>query len=190
MSVAKAGIITTLNARTSVLASANPIDSKYNPKKSVIDNINLPPTLLSRYFCVLSRSRFDVIFLLLDHIDHEMDQQLGRHVISLFTRTHDPETLNYLVVYFPNLKDSKSLSSYIRFGRSIDPSLSDAAVAAISNGYVAMRKVNGSSGKTISATTRQLESLIRLSEAHARARLSHVVEETDVLEAIRYFAVY
>lgn len=49
ISVAKAGIITTLNARTSILASANPIESKYNPKKSVIDNINLPPTLLSRY---------------------------------------------------------------------------------------------------------------------------------------------
>lgn len=118
-----------------------------------------------------------------------MDQQLGRHIISLFTCAHGPEALGCLVVYFSNLKDAKSLSAYIRLGRSINPSLSDAAVAAISSGYVAMRKVNGSSGKTISATTRQLESLIRLSEAHARARLSSSVDEADVLEAIRYFVV-
>jgi len=57
VSVAKAGIICTLNARTAVLAAANPIDSKYNPRKSVVENIRLPPTILSR---------FDLIYLVLD----------------------------------------------------------------------------------------------------------------------------
>lgn len=56
VSVAKAGIICTLNARTSILASANPRDSRYNPRLSVVDNIQLPPTLLSRFDLVLSAS--------------------------------------------------------------------------------------------------------------------------------------
>eukprot|EP00976_Prorocentrum_cordatum_P055387 1118034-Prorocentrum_minimum.AAC.1 len=60
VSVAKAGIIATLNARTSVLASANPVGSRYNPNMTVVDNIQLPPTLLSR---------FDLIYLLLDKAD-------------------------------------------------------------------------------------------------------------------------
>ena len=58
ISIAKAGIICTLNARTSILASANPVESRYNPRLSVVDNIQLPPTLLSR---------FDLIYLVLDH---------------------------------------------------------------------------------------------------------------------------
>ena len=71
VSVAKAGIICSLNARTSVLASANPIDSKYDPKRSVVDNINLAPTLLSR---------FDLIYLILDKPDERTDRQLASHL--------------------------------------------------------------------------------------------------------------
>lgn len=80
VSVAKAGIITSLNARASVLASANPIDSRYNPRKSVVENINLPPTLLSR---------FDIIFLLLDRVDESSDRELGRHILSLYSSSLD-----------------------------------------------------------------------------------------------------
>lgn len=78
MSIAKAGIITTLNARASILASANPIESKYNSNKSIVENLNLPPTILSR---------FDVIYLILDNVSMEDDQRLGRHIVSLYT-TH------------------------------------------------------------------------------------------------------
>lgn len=76
VSIAKAGIITTLNARTSILASANPIESKYNPSKSIVENLNLPPTILSR---------FDIIYLVLDNVSLEDDQRLGRHIVSLYT---------------------------------------------------------------------------------------------------------
>lgn len=76
VSIAKAGIITSLNARTSILASANPIDSKYNPSKSIVDNLNLPPTILSR---------FDIICLLLDTINIESDQRLARHITRLYS---------------------------------------------------------------------------------------------------------
>ena len=77
------------------------------------------------------------------------------------------------------------MTKYISQARNLQPTLSEEAARDLANGYVSMRKVNGVSGKTISATTRQLESLIRLSEAHARMRLSNVVEPQDVTEAIR-----
>lgn len=88
LSIAKAGIITTLNARSSILASANPIDSKYNQNLSVIENLNLPPTILSR---------FDLIFLLLDKAEQSIDQQLGRHIISLYTRKFENNATFYIV---------------------------------------------------------------------------------------------
>lgn len=74
VSVAKAGIIATLNARTSVLASANPVGSRYNARLSIIDNINLPPSLVSR---------FDLIYLVLDKADEANDRKLARHLLSL-----------------------------------------------------------------------------------------------------------
>lgn len=75
VSVAKAGIIAQLNARTSVLASANPVGSRYNPRLSVVENIHLPPSLLSR---------FDLIYLLLDKPSEASDRQLARHLVSLY----------------------------------------------------------------------------------------------------------
>lgn len=75
VSIAKAGIITTLNARTSILASANPIGSKYNPNLPVPQNIDLPPTLLSR---------FDLVFLILDRIEETSDRRLARHMLSMY----------------------------------------------------------------------------------------------------------
>jgi len=75
ISIAKAGIICQLNARTAILASANPIDSKYNPKKSVIENIKLPPTLISR---------FDLIYLMLDPHSEVYDRRLASHILSLY----------------------------------------------------------------------------------------------------------
>ena len=89
VSIAKAGIITSLNARTSILASANPIESKYNPNKSIVENLNLPPTLLSR---------FDIICLLLDTIDIESDQRLARHITGLYTGVDRSANSNIIVL--------------------------------------------------------------------------------------------
>ena len=75
VSIAKAGIITTLNARTSILASANPIGSKYNPNLPVPQNIDLPPTLLSR---------FDLVYLVLDRIDEQTDRRLAKHLVGMY----------------------------------------------------------------------------------------------------------
>lgn len=75
VSIAKAGIITTLNARTSILASANPIGSKYNPNLPIPQNIDLPPTLLSR---------FDLVYLILDKIDEATDRRLAQHLVGMY----------------------------------------------------------------------------------------------------------
>lgn len=94
VSIAKAGIITTLNARTSILASANPIGSKYNPNLPVPQNIDLPPTLLSR---------FDLVYLVLDRIDESADRKLARHLVGMYLED-SPENANkdeILVNRFP-----------------------------------------------------------------------------------------
>ena len=78
--MAKAGIICTLNARTAILAAANPVKSKYDPKLSVVENIKLPPTLLSR---------FDLIYLILDRQNDATDRRLANHIVSLYSLPHE-----------------------------------------------------------------------------------------------------
>jgi len=75
VSIAKAGIITTLNARTSILAAANPINSRYDPKLPIPANIDLPPTLISR---------FDLLYLVLDKVDETNDRKLAKHLVGLY----------------------------------------------------------------------------------------------------------
>jgi DNA replication licensing factor MCM4 len=201
VSIAKAGIICTLNARTSVLASANPVESRYNPRLTDVENIQLPPTLLSR---------FDLIYLILDAVSPESDRRLARHLISLHwaqgVREEEaarvgggaagpgvggapPSAANGGEGIF----ERAQLMEYIAFAKAeLQPQLSDAAKEALVAGYLDMRRQGSRGGggrKTITATTRQLESLVRLSEAHARMRLSDEVAPQDVAEAIRLMNV-
>ncbi len=175
VSIAKAGIIATLNARTSVLASANPVESRYNPNLSVIENIRLTPTLLSR---------FDLIYLVLDKPNAETDRRLARHLVNLY---YDIPTARK-----PELK-KKELAEYISYAReNIHPKLTNEAGDALVEGYVDMRRLginHQTAKKVITSTPRQLESLIRLSEAHARLHFSDVVTRKDVDEAIRLMNV-
>ncbi|XP_024166400.1 DNA replication licensing factor MCM4 [Rosa chinensis] len=176
VSIAKAGIIASLNARTSVLACANPSGSRYNPRLSVIDNIHLPPTLLSR---------FDLIYLILDKADEQTDRRLAKHIVAL--HFENPETVQQDVL------DLATLTAYVGFARKhIHPQLSDEAAEELTRGYVELRRRGnfpGSSKKVITATPRQIESLIRLSEALARIRFSESVEKHDVMEAFRLLEV-
>ncbi|KAK3955965.1 MCM2/3/5 family-domain-containing protein [Pseudoneurospora amorphoporcata] len=175
VSVAKAGIITTLNARTSILASANPIGSRYNPDLSVPQNIDLPPTLLSR---------FDLVYLILDRVDEKTDQRLARHLLSMYLEDK-PESAQQSNDVLP----VEFLTSYISYARShIHPVLTPEAGRELVEAYVEMRKLGQdvrAAEKRITATTRQLESMIRLAEAHAKMRLSEVVTRDDVREAVR-----
>ncbi|CUM63590.1 uncharacterized protein PRCAT00001170001 [Priceomyces carsonii] len=174
ISIAKAGIITTLNARTSILASANPINSRYDPNLPVTANIDLPPPLVSR---------FDLVYLILDKVDEKIDRQLARHLTDMYLEdVPDKVTDNFV---FP----VEFLTSYIQYAKeNYHPVMTEAGKQELVRAYVEMRKLGDdsrSSQKRITATTRQLESMIRLSEAHAKMRLSHLVELTDVKEAVR-----
>ncbi|KCZ81871.1 hypothetical protein H312_00772 [Anncaliia algerae PRA339] len=160
VTIAKAGIITTLNARCSILASCNPIESKYNPRKSIIENLNLIPTLLSR---------FDIICILIDKIDEENDRAVSYHILDLYSVDVEEEI--------------EFLKEYIKEAKKINPILSRESIIELKNAYCDLRQLDN--GKTITATTRQLESLIRLSEARARVRLSDTISVEDVKEAVR-----
>ena len=167
VSIAKAGIICSLNARTSILAGANPIESRYNARKSVVENINIPPTLLSR---------FDLIYLILDKPDEASDTRLARHLVSLYFKEPTRFNNDYAV---------PKLTQFITYAKkNCSPRLTDDAVEALVDKYVEMRQA-GTAQKTVTATPRQLESLIRLAEAHARMHLSNLVTRANVEEAVR-----
>ncbi|KAF8922677.1 MCM2/3/5 family-domain-containing protein [Mucidula mucida] len=172
VSIAKAGIITTLNARTSILAAANPVGSKYDVDLPITRNIDLPPTLISR---------FDLLYLVLDQVDEQLDRRLAEHMVSLYLEDTPESELNILPV--------EELSAYIDYARNkVHPQITDDAGDELVRSYVEMRNMGDdprASEKRITATTRQLESMIRLSEGHARMRLSSFVEVEDVKEAYR-----
>ncbi|EMG49467.1 MCM4 DNA replication licensing factor MCM4 [Candida maltosa Xu316] len=174
ISIAKAGIITTLNARTSILASANPINSRYDPNLPVTANIDLPPPLLSR---------FDLVYLILDKVDETIDRQLARHLTDMYLEDA-PETVNNNYILPVEL-----LTLYIQYAKeNFHPVMTEEGKNELVRAYVEMRKLGEdarSSEKRVTATTRQLESMIRLSEAHAKMRLSERVELIDVKEAVR-----
>ena len=190
VSIAKAGIITTLNARTSILASANPIGSKYNTNLPVPQNIDLPPTLLSR---------FDLVYLVLDHIDEQNDRRLARHLVGMYLEDRaenasDEEILVCVKLHpagtkLNRLQPVEFLTSYISYARTrCQPRITQAASDELVRSYIEMRKLGEdvrAAERRITATTRQLESMIRLAEAHAKMRLSEEVTTHDVSEAVR-----
>uniref|UniRef100_A0A5S6QS04 DNA replication licensing factor MCM4 n=1 Tax=Trichuris muris TaxID=70415 RepID=A0A5S6QS04_TRIMR len=166
LSVAKAGIVCQLNARSSILAAANPVESQWNQQKTIVENVQLPHTLMSR---------FDLIFLMVDPQDEYYDRRLASHLVSLYFKGHEEEEAE--------LVDMSLLKDYISYAKSVcAPVLGQAAAINLIHKYVEMRKGDTSRGH-ISAYPRQLESLIRLSEARAKIRLASTVEESDVEEA-------
>jgi replicative DNA helicase Mcm len=166
VSVAKGGIVATLNARASVLAAANPSLGRYDPYKLITENINLPPTLLSR---------FDLIFVLKDVPEKAEDEAMTKHIIALhrFERTGGtpiPQTL---------------LKKYIAYARRLKPKLTEDATSLIEEFYLKMRMSAKTENSPMPITPRQLESLIRLAEARAKAHLRNEVLREDVEAAIR-----
>ncbi|KAJ2156928.1 MCM DNA helicase complex subunit, partial [Coemansia sp. RSA 552] len=172
ISVAKAGIITSLNARCSILAAANPVGSRWSRDLSVVDNINLPPTLVSR---------FDLVFIVLDAADEAADRRLARHVVGLYLDAADEQLQQPLV-------SPRLLARYVAYARRLRPAITDAAADALAAAYIDLRRLGRDPGATnarVTATARQLESMIRMAEAHARLRLSAEVDARDVSAAVR-----
>ncbi|KAM3510308.1 hypothetical protein MY10362_000095 [Beauveria mimosiformis] len=175
ISISKAGISTTLNARTSILAAANPIYGRYNPRISPVENINLPAALLSR---------FDIIFLLLDVPNRESDEQLAKHVAFVHMNNRHPDIGTDNVVFTPH-----EVRSYVAQARTYRPVVPESVTEYMIRTYVRMRDQQQRAekkGKQFTHTTpRTLLGVVRLAQALARLRFSDVVTQDDVDEALR-----
>ncbi|MEM2855687.1 MAG: minichromosome maintenance protein MCM [Candidatus Nitrosocaldaceae archaeon] len=166
-SVAKGGIVATLNARTSILAAANPLFGKYDPYRNITENVNLPIPLLTR---------FDLIFVMRDEPNKDYDSSIARHILGLYRRGS--------YEYEPILS-IEMLSKYLAYTKRINPILSKEAEDKIYEYYLTMRNVD--SEGIITVTPRQLEALIRLAAARARLLLKEVVDVSDTERAIYLF---
>ncbi|RLE62281.1 MAG: Minichromosome maintenance protein MCM [Thermoprotei archaeon] len=169
ISIAKAGIVATLNARASVLAAANPAFGRYIRQRTIAENIDLPVTILSR---------FDLIFVITDVPNAESDRSLAEHVVGLHSGDYSEK--------FRNLIPPELLKKYVAYARRyIHPRLSEEAKQKIIDFYTEMRARGEDPNSPIAITPRQLEALIRLAEAHAKMALKTIVTEEDAEAAIR-----
>jgi DNA replication licensing factor MCM7 len=173
ISISKAGITTTLNARTSILAAANPLYGRYNPKISPVDNINLPAALLSR---------FDLLFLILDTPSRDDDERLAQHVTYVHMHNQHP----------PLQHDPISpvlMRHYIALVRQKRPTVPKEVSNYVVQAYVELRKEQKNQEDRNQFFTytsaRTLLGVLRLSQALARLRFADAVETPDVDEALR-----
>jgi replicative DNA helicase Mcm len=166
VSVAKGGIVATLNARTAVLAAANPSLGRYEPNRTVAENVPLPVTILSR---------FDLIFVLRDVPNKESDSKMSQHILEIHRRGISPVEAQV---------DAELLRKYVSFAKGIKPTLSVEAAKQLSDFYLAMRAASETEGSPVAITARQLESLVRVSEARARVALRKEVTSEDAAAAI------
>tara|TARA_B100000315_G_scaffold192821_2_gene183242 strand:+ start:11355 stop:13376 length:2022 start_codon:yes stop_codon:yes gene_type:complete len=168
VSISKANIQATLIARTTVLAAANPKFGRFDPYGIIADQIDLPPTLINR---------FDLIFPIKDLPEETRDERMAKHILTLHQspEVNEPEIPTNLL---------RKFVSYAR--QKVFPKLTDGALEEIKEFYLRMRKSGGGEGgiKSIPISARQLEALVRLSEASARARLDDRVTRKDAKKAI------
>jgi replicative DNA helicase Mcm len=163
-SVAKGGIVATLNARTSILAAANPMYGKYDPYKNITENVNLPVPLLTR---------FDLIFIVRDIPEREKDNLVASHILEIHKDTEHAAKPAIEIDLF---------SKYLSYARETEPALTQEAIDIIRSYYMDMRKVE--SEGMITVTPRQLEGLVRLATARARLLLKDSVDAEDASRAI------
>ncbi|KAJ2157910.1 DNA replication licensing factor mcm8 [Coemansia sp. RSA 552] len=206
ISIAKGGMVCSLPARCSVIAAANPVGGHYNKAKTVAENLKINSALLSR---------FDLVFILLDRPDADMDRFLSEHVMALHSGTQsrtdnvsqrqttgndddggggtgDTSLRSWLQLRPGEKVDAippALLRKYVAYARKyVQPQLSQGATRKLREFYLELRKNHRNIDST-PITTRQLEALIRLAEARARAELREVATENDadnVIEIMRH----
>ncbi|GMG20951.1 unnamed protein product [Ambrosiozyma monospora] len=167
ISIAKAGIHATLNARTSILAAANPIGGRYNPKVGLKANLTMTAPIMSR---------FDLFFVVLDECNERIDTQLADHIVNLHMLRDDAIDPPYT---------KEQLLRYIRYARTFKPKMTKEGRDFLIDKYKELRSddAQGLGRSSYRITVRQLESLIRLSEAIARANCSEYISPKFVAEA-------
>ena len=175
ISISKAGITTTLNARTSILAAANPQYGRYNPRMKPTDNINLPAALLSRFY---------FLFLLLDMPSMDDDLRLAQHVTFVHKALKHPQTEGDNEPI-----DMQLIKHYISFAKKHQPLVPPHVGDYLVNAYVHMRNRADETADFQYTCARTLLSVVRLSTALARLRFADQVENFDVDEALRLIEV-
>ncbi|XP_015876872.1 DNA replication licensing factor MCM3 [Ziziphus jujuba] len=219
VTIAKAGIHASLNARCSVVAAANPIYGTYDRSLTPTKNIGLPDSLLSR---------FDLLFIVLDQMDPDIDRHISEHVLrmhryrseldggkttlddgSRYGTGDEADTITPVFVKYNRTLHGKKtergrkrdtltiefLKKYIHYAKHrIQPDLTDEASEQIAMAYAELRNAgsNAKTGGTLPITARTLETIIRLSTAHAKLKLSRKVSKSDVEAALKVlnFAIY
>ncbi|KAH3686003.1 hypothetical protein WICPIJ_003002 [Wickerhamomyces pijperi] len=165
ISIAKAGINATLNARTSILAAANPIQGRYNRKTSLRGNLNMTAPIMSR---------FDLFFVILDDVNENVDTKLASHIVDLHMKQDEAIHPKY---------SAEQVKRYIQYVRFLTPKLSQEAGEVLIENYIKIREDDKGARGSYGITVRQLESMIRLSEAIARANGKEIVTEEMVDQA-------
>lgn len=184
ISIAKAGITTILNSRTSVLAAANPVFGRYDDMKSPGENIDFQTTILSR---------FDMIFIVKDEHDEGRDRAIAKHVMNIHMNRQDTTSQQQSSTAVGEI-DIDVMKRYVAYAKArCAPRLSPEASEKLSSHFVALRKQvaqverDNDERSSIPITVRQLEAIIRMSESVAKMTLSPTVKEEHVDEAMRLF---
>ncbi|KAK4259895.1 hypothetical protein QN277_006183 [Acacia crassicarpa] len=169
ISITKAGIQATLNARTSILAAANPTGGRYDKSKPLKYNVALPPAILSR---------FDLVYVMIDDPDDQTDYHIAHHIVRVHQKRADALTPSF---------STAELKRYIAYAKTLKPKLNPDARKLLVDSYVALRRGDMNPGSRVAyrMTVRQLEALIRLSEAIARCHLETQVQPRHVRLAVR-----
>ncbi|GJN75366.1 minichromosome maintenance protein 5 [Purpureocillium lilacinum] len=179
ISIAKAGITTILNARTSVLAAANPIFGRYDDMKTPGENIDFQTTILSR---------FDMIFIVKDEHTREKDERIAKHVMGIHMDGRGAEEIAESEIPVDKMR------RYLTYCKTrCAPRLSEEAATKLSSHFVAIRRqvhaaeMEANTRSSIPITVRQLEAIVRITESLAKLTLSPIATEEHVDEAIRLF---
>ena len=169
ISIAKAGIHATLNARASILAAANPINGRYDRSRSLRFNVDISPPIMSR---------FDLFFVIFDEKRDDEDFQIASHIVSMHRLKED--------ALHPDFS-TEELQTYIKFCRTIKPKFTRESAQMLKEEFKRMRQneKNAQKGSAYKITVRQLESLIRLSEGMARAHCDYEIKPMYVREVCR-----
>ncbi|KAG9448089.1 hypothetical protein H6P81_014217 [Aristolochia fimbriata] len=169
ISITKAGIQATLNARTSILAAANPTGGRYDKAKPLKYNVALPPAILSR---------FDLVYVMIDEPDDSTDYHIAHHIVRVHQKREEALSPAFTTA---------QLKRYIAYAKTLKPKLNSEARKVLVESYVTLRRGDAAPGSRVAyrMTVRQLEALIRLSEAIARCHLESQVRPAHVRMAVR-----
>ncbi|KAL0209388.1 hypothetical protein RCL1_007756 [Eukaryota sp. TZLM3-RCL] len=188
VSIAKGGITTTLNARTAVLAAANPVHSRYDTSLSPTQNINMPPALLTR---------FDLVFVLLDKCDPDFDRALANHVAGLFQGNSASFDVNNIMGNEERIEregegetvdEVEVLRGYLKLAKEKNPIVPLHLANDIVARYVSLRSDDDEAvtlGGVGHVSPRSLMAILRLAQAIARVKLQDEVTLEDINESLR-----